>query len=136
MKHANAIAQLAQHRHRIFSRLSDPVAVHLEENQFGIGLLNQSFESSGLAKTAEFIIVVVKGEAHAHGPRAFAPAVELIGGAPKSVQRAPHALRQHREEHKLDAKYFCIAEIVEQTVIVEITDGHRQTSISNHLAKV
>src|SRR5438477_6121301 len=57
MEHAHPFAKLLQHRDRILAGLRNPVAVHFEADQFGIGILGQDIEAGDTAQPAELVIV-------------------------------------------------------------------------------
>src|SRR5581483_3980992 len=85
MQQPNPLSKSLQHRNWILARLRDPVAVHFEADQFGIGARDQRLKARGLSESPEFIIVIVESEAHAHAFRALSPFVEVLGGAGEAV---------------------------------------------------
>src|SRR5690348_14351726 len=101
MEHAHAFAKLLQYHDWILTCLGNPVAVHFETDQFGISILDKDIEAGGGAKLAEFVIMIVEAEAHAHTPRPFPPIIEPVGSPTKVIDCAAKVLRQHRADHKV-----------------------------------
>src|SRR5690348_4004284 len=124
MEHAHAFAKLLQHRDWILAGLGNPVAVHFEADQFGIGVLDKDIEAGGTAQLAELVIVVVEAKAHAQTPRPFSPLIELIGSPTKVIDCVAKVLRQHRADHKTYPKLPGVIELGRKPRVIEVTAGH------------
>src|ERR1700693_603341 len=77
MKQFDALAVSLEHLQRILSGLCDPIAIHLDADQFGIRQLHKSFETSGIAESKKFVVVVVESKFHSCLMHLLAPNIKL-----------------------------------------------------------
>src|SRR5436853_1700105 len=136
MEHAHAFAKLLQHRNWILTRLGNPVAVHFETDQCGIGILDKHIETGRGAELAELVIVIVEAKAHAQTPRPFPPLIELAGSPTKVIDGVPKVLRQHRADHKAHAQLPRVIELGRKPLVIEVSAGHLEPCVEDHLAQL
>src|SRR5258706_16398020 len=136
MNQLDAVAVLLKHLQRIPAGLCNPVAIHLNADEFRVAATHHCFKTGRVAETPELIVVIVKSELHAGLTNLFSPDVELIGGSLVAIQREPHALGQHRANDILDPERPRVVELRIKSVIVEVPAGGGQSVVVNHAAQL
>src|SRR5258708_14864404 len=132
MNQLDAVAVLLKHLQWITAGLCNPVAIHLNADEFRVAATHHCFKTGRVSETPELIVVVVKSEVHAGLMNLFSPDVELIGGSLVAIPREPHSLGQPRANDILDPKRLPVVALRIQSLIAAVPAGGGQAVVFNH----
>src|SRR5947209_5329208 len=120
MQQADSAGMSIHQLHGIQAGLRDPVAIHFQPDQFGIGACQQRAKAIRIAELLELVVVVVESEAHSTLADFCTPAIELIRSLLETLERGPHRLWQHWAYQVTDSEFLSIIKLCVESVVVEV----------------